>query len=474
MIAYRWLFAFLLLASGAAVAQTTPGAHVPLEHLLGNEYGAASKMSGATTTGGSTGAAVERAYDKIMRDTRDRARKVPLKAKAILPKARITAGAAAQCIAFPLKCVGTLAFGLAAQGITSEGGDLIRRFTANGRCLGSSASPGMGIPADLVIYGINGDCHSNFKELHDSVVSHAAWSSQTLGSHKTSDGWIVCNLQSGTPLHYLGHWATNASTAAVNPASDAQVKAAYDVADNTWQDTSFAAVFAAAVEAGAKYPITVTDFAEVKAGATAPEKVVTSTSTTTETGAVETQTQTSDMTVTSVGTTAATAEAVVKDVVTTTTTTAAGTKTVVETGTPTTDPQDQPTTGTGTDSDTPVEVTVDFPCGGPGLPACTVEVQGTFSTPTATTPTIPGALTFQQSTQHFLDVVAASPWFGLIGQLELSSGGDCPEVPLSIPYIGYSGAFTFHCDVVSQIGPILSGVMLAFWLLIAVRRVLSA
>jgi hypothetical protein len=149
--------------------------------------------------------------------------------------------------------------------------------------------------------------------------------------------------------------------------------------------------------------------------------------------------------------------------------------TTTETKTTTkTTPEGTTTTVAIIDNGTPEQAPVKT-CGTAGdLPCSTIE-QGTFSAPpSGSLPTIPGAKTFQQSTADFLAAVQTAPLFAFAASLSLPAGGACPTVPITIDFLDFAGTFDSHCAIVEEIGPTLGSVMLAFWLLVAVRRVMSA
>lgn len=126
------------------------------------------------------------------------------------------------------------------------------------------------------------------------------------------------------------------------------------------------------------------------------------------------------------------------------------------------------------DNSTVVEGETTTPCGAADKPCQTVE-QGTFQAPAVgDLPVIPGAKTFQQSTVDFMAAVNGSPLFAFVQSLSIPAGGACPTVPITIDYLSFAGTFDSHCAIVDQIAPVLASVMLAFWLLVAIRRVMSA
>ncbi|HBO4998625.1 TPA: methyltransferase, partial [Pseudomonas aeruginosa] len=82
---------------------------------------------------------------------------------------------------------------------------------------------------------------------------------------------------------------------------------------------------------------------------------------------------------------------------------------------------------------------------------------------------VPG---FDESLQKAWTDIKKAPIGQALGKITFPTGGSCPVQ--SVELFGKSVMFDSHCNLWSQIEPILKAVFLAFWALLSVRVFLSA
>lgn len=114
-------------------------------------------------------------------------------------------------------------------------------------------------------------------------------------------------------------------------------------------------------------------------------------------------------------------------------------------------------------------------CGGPGQPACKVELEGDFTAPS--NPEEDGVPTFRESVSNFLERVQNSP-IGSAAQnvaAHVPEGGQPPEITFSLSALG-DREFTLRIPdpVRQQVETVLPLIMTAVWALIAIRLFLEA
>lgn len=88
-------------------------------------------------------------------------------------------------------------------------------------------------------------------------------------------------------------------------------------------------------------------------------------------------------------------------------------------------------------------------------------------------PTIPGAKTFQETTEDFITTLKSGS-FAQITNWNLSSSETCPTWSAFIPYIDYEAEITQFCDMEPYIKPPIQIVMTFVWLYIAFRYIIMA
>lgn len=351
-----------LLAVAAALypnqsrAQTTPGAHVPLSLLVGEDAAAIFNRAGSTVTASPFGPKVAASYDAVMRDTLNRVRDVPIRAGVTVPKARVAAQSAALCIAFPPRCVGQIAVGLGGALLFDavSGAILASIFSDNynwslslpaGQVMKQSPTPFRGANNIEVLEHCLSDWRANYATIRPLLttlqpqfypLSHE-WEAPIAGLNPAVTSWsfLVRKADGGFQDRFFCNIAKISGTgqSTTSPATPSQIETAFTTNSANWQDGTFAAVFADAVTKGAKFPITIFDGAEMVAGPQ-PEVALATSTTTDANGVTQTQTQKSQAVVTTTGTTVGTAEATIVERVTTTATGPAGTTTTTTDTTP--------------------------------------------------------------------------------------------------------------------------------------------
>lgn len=353
------LLLILWLVFAAAAALVTPKAHAldgtvvkPLE-MLGTTYEQVHVRTPALTIGTPGGVRVARQADAIIRASAARTLKLPLTARAVLPKAKVVAQAAAICIAFPPRCIGSIALGLGASIALSQLSGLLEKttqtYTATGGYSWTSIDGGVyrACSGSATMEGCHEASISTARSLTANIPANqnGPYTIEWVGGAYVDFRPDINANADPKPLNFtyvrsmryrradgsvgsstLASWRPTATgPVQTAPATPADINQAFTTNSATWQDSSFAEVFKDAVTKGATWPITTFDGAEMVAGPA--DAVATETQTINSPAGTVTRTTTTTATAVTSGTTIADAQAVITQRTTTTETGPAGTTT---------------------------------------------------------------------------------------------------------------------------------------------------
>ena len=484
-------FSFLIVSAGSASAFQYPAT------ALGEDAAAIHRAMPSVTRGVTGGVEVGRDLAVQLERQIGGPKSVPISARVRVPKASVSARAAALCAAFPPRCVGQLALGLAATWAFNEAADAILasenkyQTSTPGNCSFNNTSSGQFTgPNPASREGCFAALLAEAQRRGSLVAASQGgpWEVELIGPRYRLGGGAYdplavntsycqtyrhvrttgANAGTRTTTHECGLAFRAAGTAqpGTREVTEDEILESFGTRSATWPDTTFAAVFADAVTKGATFPLTVTDFASVTSPGTEPE-VQRVAVTTRADGATVTRTTTTQVQAESQGDTRGDAIVILRDVTTETEEAPEGT-TVTETENPATAVPGQ---NLGTETPTP-EPTGDQ-CGAPGQAACATQEVGTFDAPTFIIPGVPAAPTFSASLERLGQGLAAAPIASIAAAVAVPTGAACPVYSGTFEIVG-TLTFDTHCVIAENIRPVLTGVCILIYGLWGIRRVMSA